>query len=189
MVNLSVRNVVRPLGQLCRYPTTGEFIRLNQEMQSRFQFSVTSIFLAVTNAALLLGHANLAPSLFSDIDACDVSKAYSIFLSIGFWRFQIARKDISAIRATWFRCGLIMIGSILMWFFAARLFGSSRSFANFSLMVVFVFPITACSMIFLDARGVWNTPIWFLAKIAIELAILFPLWIFGFALLDAYAIV
>ena len=158
-------------------------------MRTGLQFSVTSILLAVTNAAILLGYANIAPSVFTDIDACDVSKLYAIFLSIAFWRFRILQTTNSPKRATVLRTGLIVISSLVTWFFVGRLFGSSRTLANFSLMVAFVFPITISSMGFLDSRGVWNSPMWFLAKITIELVIIFPAWIFGFALLDAYAFI
>ena len=148
-------------------------------MENELRFSTSSILLVVTNVALLFGLANLSSSGSSDTDTYDFLRLYFVFASIGFWRYKIAQKKTSRITATILRIWLLFSGAAAVWFFSAGLFGSSRTVMNFLTMTMFVFPITACSIALCDARGIWNTQVGFLGKIAIEAGILFPLWIFA----------
>jgi hypothetical protein len=138
----------------------------------------------MANIAIVLGFADLSERFFDDPDAHLTSRTFAILVSCAIWRF-LANRSANSQRM---RFLLFLTAILFSWFYVGPVFGENRNATSFASMAVLIFAPTMIAAFFIDANDWWNTPVWFCCKIAVELAVIYPAWIFAIALFDAFVV-
>ncbi len=148
------------------------------------QFSIKELLLWVGNAAMLLGCSPLARNFSDDPDIAQLFMLYLLFLSLSAWRFFVIRGNYSPAAELTKRVLILMLFAVGAYFFTIPFgkWGVGYSLLNVALCSA----IPVASIFLLDSNRIWNTPLRFVAKIIVELTLVFPAWMFAMAIVDAY---